>query len=164
MSGTAWTDVSGSAWAETAGSSGPAPARAWSIWLTPKQLHTIIGTAVYFTALFAVCQLGEYVSRKCSAAPGTSHRGNSRVRAGFYHIRTLGRWAVPSFWYFSIVLGIPFLNRAYRNRPQSFTDYALLLTAVCLTVITFYCICSELHRRISRLTSGRYRKKHENVD
>ena len=83
MSGTAWTDVSGSAWAETAGASGPAPARAWSIWLTPKQLHTIIGTAVYFTALFAVCQLGEYVSRKCSAAPGTSHRGNSRARAGF---------------------------------------------------------------------------------
>ena len=100
MSGTARTDIYGPAWAETAGASGPAPARTWSIWLTPKQLHTIIGTAVYFTALFAVCQLGEYVSRKCSAAPGTSHRGNSRVRAGFYHIRTLGRWAVPFFLVF----------------------------------------------------------------
>ena len=75
-----------------------------------------------------------------------------------------GKMGCPSFWYFSIVLGIPFLNRAYRNRPQTFTDYALLLTAVCLTVITFYCICSELHRRICQLTSGRYRKKHENVD
>ena len=66
--------IYGPAWAETAGASGPAPALAWSIWLTPKQLHTIIGTAVYFTALFAVCQLGEYVSRKCSAAPGDVYK------------------------------------------------------------------------------------------
>lgn len=90
--------------------------------------------------------------------------GKQPGRAGFYPIRALGRWAAPAFWYFSIVLGIPFLNRAYRNRPQTFTDYALLLTAVCLTVITFYCICSELHRRISRLTSGRYRKNHKNME
>lgn len=124
-----------------------------------QRLHTIIGVAVYFTALFVICRLGEYVSRKCSAATGTSGRETSLCRAGCTPIRALGGWAVPAFWYFSIVLGIPFLNRAYRNRPGTFTDYALLLTAVCLTVITLSCICAVIRGHISRLASGRSRKQ-----
>ena len=171
MSGTAWTDVSGSAWAETAGASGPAPARAWSIWLTPKQLHTIIGTAVYFTALFAICQLGEYASRRCSSvsgtsrcrnSPGTSRCWNSRTRSGISPMKALGGWAVPSFWYFSLVLGIPFLNRAYRNSPGTFTDYALLLTAVCLTLVVLHGTCSAI---IRHMTGGNHKKssKHEHT-
>lgn len=147
---------------EGSGTAGSGAARAWSIWLTPERLHTIIGAAVYFTALSAICRLGEYASRKCFAAPGTFLRENSRYQAGFCPTGTLGGWAVPAFWYFSIVLGIPFLNRAYRNRPETFTDYALLLTAVCLTVITFHCILAGICRHVNRLASGRYHKNHNN--
>lgn len=100
MSGTARTDIYGPAWAETAGASGPAPARTWSIWLTPKQLHTIIGTAVYFTALFAVCQLGEYVSRKCSAAPGTIPPGKQPGPGRILPHKDPGKMGCPLFLVF----------------------------------------------------------------
>ena len=151
------------------GTPGAGMAHAWSIWLTPERLHTIIGAAVYFTALFAICQLGEYASRRCSSvsgtsrcrnSPGTSRCWNSRTRSGISPMKALGGWAVPSFWYFSLVLGIPFLNRAYRNSPGTFTDYALLLTAVCLTLVVLHGTCSAI---IRHMTGGNHKKssKHE---
>lgn len=175
-SGTPGTVTAGTAGAGMAGSGTAGPgtagsgmAHAWSIWLTPERLHTIIGAAVYFTALFAICQLGEYASRRCSSvsgtsrcrnSPGTSRCRNSRPRSGISPMKALGGWAVPSFWYFSLVLGIPFLNRAYRNSPGTFTDYALLLTAVCLTLVVLHGTCSAI---IRHMTGGNHKKssKHE---
>lgn len=158
-SGTPGAGMAGSGTAGP-GTAGSGMAHAWSIWLTPERLHTIIGAAVYFTALFAICQLGEYASRRCSSVSGTSRCWNSRTRSGISPMKALGGWAVPSFWYFSLVLGIPFLNRAYRNSPGTFTDYALLLTAVCLTLVVLHGTCSAI---IRHMTGGNHKKssKHE---
>jgi hypothetical protein len=49
----------------------------------------------------------------------------------------MGIW-VPVFWYFFVVLGIPFLNRAYERRPEAFTEYAIMLGIVCTGVLAVY--------------------------
>lgn len=133
---------------------GELPAATPRGWLTPERLHTMIGTAVYFSSLFGICQLGEYVSQKCAASPIKSPHGSGQSRAGCSLAGTVRGWAVPSFWYFTLVLGIPVLNRAYRTRPGAFADYALLLTAVCLTIITFHGICTQIRRHAGRRKSG----------
>lgn len=76
----------------------------WNVgWINPEQLHTIIGIAVYFTALFAGYQAAD--------------RGM--------------RWISPVFWYVFLVLGIPFLNHAYQRHGKKFTEYAAQVLLVC---------------------------------
>lgn len=58
--------------------------------------------------------------------------------------RPMGIW-VPVFWYFFVVLGIPFLNRAYERRPEAFTEYAIMLGIVCTGVLAVYWVLKKLH-------------------
>lgn len=127
-------------------------------WLTPERLHTAIGVVIYFTSLSAVCRGAEYVSRK-AAAPSRSAQvpvdrrnpTDSQSPAGSLR-QTLRGFVPPMFWYFSIVLGIPLLNRAYRREGNQFAEYAILLTAICLILIALFCLAALIRKYTGRRT------------
>ena len=52
------------------------------------------------------------------------------------------KWAVPVFWYFAIVLGIPFLNGARGKNRDGFGEYAALVTTVIVGIILLLWLAS----------------------
>lgn len=106
--------------------------------LTPGRLHTMIGVVVYFAALLTIYRLA-----------GLFFRTAPKDRPFLYTVR---KCLSPVFWYFLIVLGIPFLNRAYRKNNGDFTEFALLVVLCCGCVLLVYClgalICRRFHSRL----------------
>lgn len=96
--------------------------------LTPDSLHTAIGTVIYFTALFTLYRLIGHLFHRESQIP------------------LLRRCLPPVFWYFFIVLGIPFLNRAYRRDGEQFMGFAILVTACCGGLLLLYCTGALLRK------------------
>lgn len=98
--------------------------------LTPERLHTLIGAFVYFTSLFLLYHL-----------------------IGFIIHRPFIRCLPPVFFYLALVLGVPFLNRAYRNNQEQFTEYAMLIISVCLAVLALFSLLKLFIRLFRRLTA-----------
>ena len=96
--------------------------------LTPDSLHTAIGTVIYFTALLTLYRLVGHLFHRES------------------QISLLRRCLPPVFWYFFIVLGIPFLNRAYRRGGEQFMGFAILVTACCGGILLLYCTGTLLRK------------------
>lgn len=91
--------------------------------LTSGQLHTAIGTAVYFLSLLALYQAGDRISQKIA---GTEKEQSIQSRL------------LPVFWYLGPVLGLPFLSRiAYRDY-KNFSSYELPVLAVCGTILLLF--------------------------
>lgn len=97
-------------------------------WLTAQRLHTLIGIVVYFIALLVVYQAADVTA------------GIVEGEARYQHRRF--KWAVPVFWYFSIVLGIPFLNGAWGKNRDGFAEYAVLVTIVTVGIILLLWLAS----------------------
>ena len=74
-------------------------------WLTAQRLHTLIGIVVYFMALLLVYQAADFMA---GIVAGEVRRQRRRIK-----------WAVPVFWYFAIVLGIPFLERSPGKKAET---------------------------------------------
>jgi exosortase K len=120
-------------------------------WMTPERLHTVIGIVVYFTSLIGIYCMAEFVSLKCAGVRKGEQNcingndfdiGAGKVSVEVYKeilgdllVQKTGKYITPGFWYFSIVLGIPFLNRAYRHDGEKFMEYGLLLISVCLVIM-----------------------------
>lgn len=102
----------------------------YSSFLTPERLHTMIGITVYFTSLCVIYGIAEYVLLNIV---------ESLPKAGSLK-QMLFHGMVPLFWYFFIALGIPFLNKAYFKDRENFVEYAVLMTAVCMIVLSLLCI------------------------
>lgn len=133
----------------------------WNIYfsfLTPGRLHTIIGTAVYFVSLLTIYRLAGYVSlrtRRFVKSTGTEQStsaGSSGCRFAklLAQASLLRKCAPPVFWYFFMVLGVPFLNRAYRKGTERFTEYAVLIISVCSTILLLFCLGSLARRLIHK--------------
>ncbi len=105
-------------------------------WLTPERFHTVIGIVVYFASLLFIYEL---------AGAGLERAGSADAGRG----PGIG---VPVFWYFFVVLGIPFLNRAYERNRENFTEYAALLVTVCLAVLGIHWMTGRLRRSRERET------------
>ena len=109
--------------------------------LTPDRLHTAIGTIVYFLALLNIYQLADFIFRKVG--------NNSRKPmpdTGNTIAQILGKCAAPAFWYFFMVLGLPFLNHAYEKGGSRFTAFALLITLCCGAVLLLHVLVSLLRK------------------
>lgn len=106
--------------------------------MTPHRLHTMIGALVYFAALLTVHRLVGFLFAR--------FHGTDKDRAPI-----LGRCLSPLFWYFTIVLGIPFLNRASRRSNGQFAEFAFLVCLCCGSVLFLYSmallICRKLRGR-----------------
>lgn len=105
-----------------------------SVLFTPDRLHTLIGTMVYFVSLLTIYRL---------------------VDAVFFHIRKfdtnartsiIPKFLAPLFWYFFIVLGIPFLNSAVQKRPEQFFEYTFLTVFACGLIIVIYSCMSLIKK------------------
>lgn len=106
-------------------------------WLTPDRLHTMIGAVVYFASLLTIHRLAGLLFDRF---PGT---GKDRPSTP-----VLGKCLAPLFWYFFIVLGIPFLNRASRRGNGQFAEFALLVALCCGTVLLLYGLGLLVRRKI----------------
>lgn len=126
-------------------------------WLTQKQLHTVIGTAVYFISLLILYRTAEYLSLKMAENGEAGRNMDPEKKEG---IRPAGRKQVfflpPVLWYSSAVLGIPFLNRAWNHNWEGFTEYVCVVTGVCLPVLllTWFLkkVVSEHSEKLQRIS------------
>ena len=109
--------------------------------ITAEQLHTIIGTSIYFSSLFIIYY---FTGKLCSRFfAQSSPLLPSKNRHPFI---------APVFWYFVMVLGLPFLVRLYRGDWEGFSQYALLVTGICaLVTAAFFLLC-----RLRSLTFSLY--------
>lgn len=97
--------------------------------LAAGKLHSLIGIVVYFVSLLIIYRLSDDIFQKGEA---------KRPRRAWEQF--LRKCAPPAFWYFAIVLGIPFLNRAYGKRGKAFLEYAILVSACCGAILLLYCL------------------------
>ena len=107
--------------------------------LTPQMLHTMIGVVVYFAALLTVYRLAGFLFDRFRSADMDSPSAP-----------VLGRCLAPLFWYFFIVLGIPFLNRAYARSNGQFAEFALLAASCCGAVLLLYGLALLIRRKLRR--------------
>lgn len=137
-------------------------------WLTPERLHTVIGIGVYFTSLLLLYLMADNLSHmiSCMAAgeisdsisgmasggtsggapdSGSPFEGGSRPSA-----RIIRRCIPPVFWYFSIILGIPLITKAYENNIKKYMEYAFLMAVVCLTVTILYVLACIMRKHRGR--------------
>jgi len=112
--------------------------------LTAQRLHTMIGTAVYFSALFVLYALAEKI---CIRMFGAQCRENE----AFYGKKI----TAPIFWYAAIVLFLPFLSRLYHNEWNGFLQYAVLVAGVCIAVGVVFTLIGFV---ISIIRRGKTRK------
>lgn len=123
-------------------------------WLTKERLHSIIGIAVYFTALFILYQLADQKTqpadqRAHSSAQKTQPADQKAQPFGQKIIRMgLNRYLMPLFWYFFMVLGFPFLNGAAWANRQGFFGYARLIALVCLSLVLLFNLFHLLAKRV----------------
>ena len=99
--------------------------------LTQDTLHTAIGTATYFASLLVIYHLTDTYFVK----PSSKQKKSRNLQ-----------YLVPAFWYFMIVLGIPFLNHASTKGGEKFTGYATLISFVCLPILLLFCLIGTIRK------------------
>ncbi len=114
--------------------------------LTPERFHTVIGIVVYFASLLFIYELTGSGLQSLGKLTGDTKGTGKIIKSGI---------GMPVFWYFFVVLGIPFLNRAYERNREGFTEYSLLLLAVCPVVLAVYWGIRRLGRKKRNRPDGR---------
>lgn len=104
----------------------------FGVFLTPERLHTAIGAVIYFVSLLLMHRLAEEIVRKITGEHTSS-------------LKMLSHVFQPLFWYLLLVLGIPFLNHAWRKNSSAFTEYTLLVISICLAAILPYFFSVYIH-------------------
>lgn len=106
----------------------------YSSCLTQDTLHTVIGTATYFASLLTIYHVADaYFLKSVRPDEGTAAgRPASRKKSGNF------TYLVPAFWYFMIVLFLPFLNHASAKGGGKFAEYAALISSVCLPILLLF--------------------------
>lgn len=104
-------------------------------WLTPDRLHTLIGIAVYFTALCLIYRMADHAVRLMNDETGAAENCAGLPHAGGMAAALIRNLLPPAFWYFFIALGVPFLNGAYEKNAGGFTEYASLITICGLIIV-----------------------------
>lgn len=97
--------------------------------LSPERLHSMIGIVTYLIGLMVLYRTVDHITA----------RSNITARARLY------QYLVPVLWYAFIVLFVPLLNGAYRN--DGFTEYAMMILAVCLCLAAIYAIFTLIAKR-----------------
>lgn len=113
--------------------------------LTPDRLHTLIGSAVYFSSLYLIYAIADFICRHGFLRENKNSVSMAEKRPDAF----LSRSVIPAFWYLLIVLAVPFLGRLCRNEWEDFGAYAALILCVCLSVILLRHLAHILRRRFS---------------
>lgn len=128
-------------------------------WLTQDRLHTIIGTATYFSFMLAAYPLADII---CRHGFIINSKINRQINCGAKYQQLNGedilaqqdtlmaasyKFVIPAFWYLLAVLVIPFIGRIYRNEWEGFEQYAALIIGVCLAVTASGCLIMTVIRK-----------------
>lgn len=114
-----------------------------SAFLTQEKLHTIIGTAVYFSFMLTAYPLADCICRKVFVRADMEQYTEQSDVLKTRYISLI----VPICWYALAVLIIPLIGRAYRNEWEGFGQYAVLVITVCLVITTLKPMCGRLCSR-----------------
>ena len=106
--------------------------------LTPAQLHTSIGTLVYFLSLLALYHLGDRITQKTKKEPSIKSR------------------ILPSLWYLIPVLALPFLSRLAYKDYKNLTHYELPILVICSSIL----LITILPTTIKHLSQHRPKANH----
>jgi exosortase K len=129
-------------------------------WITAEQLHTMIGTTVYFSMLFGIYYLAGRLcklflctrtrkgnmQRKLPASGAQVEEENfpTQLYVETAQKSTAKRFLIPVFWYFAMVLGIPAIGRWYRSDWTGFLQYTVLVTGVCMLIVLFIWLAGRM--------------------
>lgn len=120
-------------------------------WLTQDRLHTLIGTGTYFSSLLIIYLLVAFICRRMFIKDEKQcvDKSENNTNDNLEHFRKLGAIIVPSFWYLSIVLALPFLSRLYHNDWSGFGQYAVLIIGTCagITLVMMMAHLIRMRRR-----------------
>lgn len=119
-------------------------------WLTSDRLHTIIGTVTYFASLLVLYPIADDISLYFAGGSKAVPENACTAASKTIPASLLQKCMSPVFWYFFIVLGIPFLNRAYKNNRSQFKEYALLVTLICLAVFSLFILTCTIVQNLSK--------------
>lgn len=121
-------------------------------WLTPERVHSMEGTLVYFVSLLFLYHIADRAVKKFTrrTLPESAGEADSHKPAHY----TVLKWSLPVFFYFSVTLGIPFLNGAYGNDSVKFLEHAMIVSGVCFCVIAAVCLLLILSKCIRRKAAG----------
>lgn len=114
-------------------------------WMSAERLHTALGTVLYFSALLVLYRIAELLSGRINAAG--IQTGKQAEACGN---KTVRRLLSPVFWYFFILLGIPFLNHAGRGNPEGFLEYAAMTGGIVLGIAGLFLLVHTLIYRSRR--------------
>lgn len=98
--------------------------------LTQDRLHTIIGTAAYFSFMCAAYPLADFICRHVFIYSDKETSTSQPDNSSGISLKLI----IPAFWYFLAVLVIPFIGRVYRNEWEGFGQYAALIVGVCFVI------------------------------
>lgn len=116
-------------------------------WLTQEKLHTLIGTAVYFTSLLVLYRGTEMFFRWRNAGRAAERGDGGAVSPDCWPGRVFLCYLPPAACYFTAVLFLPLLRRIYRNDWDGFWDYALPVASVCLFVLACFGLTGVLCKK-----------------
>ncbi|MCH5257617.1 MAG: exosortase K [Lachnospiraceae bacterium] len=126
----------------------PIRLEAWNLMdgrLTQDRLHTMIGTGIYFSSLLMIYMLASFICRRIfiKAETQCADQAENHTNNTLEHSKKLRTIIVPSFWYLSIVLALPFLSRLYHNEWTGFGQYAAIIICTCsgITLIMLIVTC-----------------------
>ncbi len=102
--------------------------------LTQDRLHTIIGTATYFSFMCAAYPLADFICRRVFMH-SEIYSDNETYPLQQDNVPKFSlKLIIPAFWYILTVLIIPFIGRVYRNEWEGFGQYAALIIGVCIVI------------------------------
>jgi len=105
--------------------------------LTAEGLHRVEGILIYFVCLYLFYVLLE------KAMGLIKYRGFKEKAIDMKIMsfkKTLTAGLTPIFWYCSVSLGIPILNRAYLGGSSEFIKHSVIVLALCLLVYVLFFI------------------------
>lgn len=119
--------------------------------LTQDRLHTIIGTATYFSFMCAAYPLADLICRRVFMHSET-HFDNETCslqqdNAPQFSLKLI----IPAFWYILTVLVVPFIGRVYRNDWEGFGQYAVLIIGVCIVIAATRFFLTGTERKLTSL-------------
>lgn len=116
--------------------------------LTQERLHTIIGTATYFSFMCAAYPLTDFLCRRVFMYSDNEAFSSRQDNASRLSLKLI----IPAFWYILTVLVIPFIGRVYRNDWEGFGQYAALIIGVCLVIAVAGRLIGEILYRKRRFS------------
>jgi exosortase K len=101
--------------------------------ITPARVHRFEGALVYCVSLLVAYLTVDRVAGRLLSMASARNRIAPEIRSAL----------VPLSWYVLVAVGVPLVNRAYRENGMLFAEHALVVLSVCLALLV---LSYSIHR------------------